>query len=91
LLDPDADEQVCIECSTGAIFINPDSRDYFRRLDRSTGALLDSCEAEAVYRDLAEGNSRVHIHAPVSPDRFVEVWSVYDVGLLPKVVCAQTT
>jgi hypothetical protein len=58
---------------------------------RSTGALLDSCEAEAVYRDLAEGNSRVHIHAPVSPDRFVEVWSVYDVGLLPKVVCAQTT
>jgi hypothetical protein len=32
LLDPDADEQVCIECSAGAIFINPDSRDYFARL-----------------------------------------------------------
>jgi len=34
LLDPDADEQVCVECSAGAIFINPDSRDYFARLYR---------------------------------------------------------
>jgi hypothetical protein len=54
----------------------------FRRLDRSTEALLDSSEAAAVYRDLADGSSLVHIHTPVSPDRFVEAWSIYDAGLL---------
>jgi hypothetical protein len=54
----------------------------FRRLDCNTGALLDSSEAAAVYRDLAERSPLVHIHAAISPDRFVESWSVYDAGLL---------
>jgi hypothetical protein len=54
----------------------------FRRLDPWTGALLDSDEAAAVYRNLAEGRPLVHIHAPIPPDRFVEEWSVYDAGLL---------
>ncbi len=156
-LDPEEDEQACIERSSGVIFINAASRDYFaglyrlparttcldadpipsrylvgrrrpklsgarerphlliagsatddggrydyrqlvgelaglgahvhlycyfRRLDRSSGALLDSSEAAAVYRELAEGSSRVQIHAPISPDRFVEAWSAYDAGLL---------
>jgi hypothetical protein len=55
---------------------------HFRRLDRSTGALLDSAEAEAAYRAVAANSPRVHIHAPVPPDRFVEAWSMYDAGLL---------
>jgi hypothetical protein len=55
---------------------------FFRRLDQSTGALLDSSEAAAVYRDLAEGSPRVHLHPPIPPERFVEAWSVYDAGLL---------
>jgi hypothetical protein len=55
---------------------------HFRRLDPSTGALLDSPEAAAVYRDLAEASPLVHIHSPISPDRIVEAWSVYDAGLL---------
>ena len=55
---------------------------YFRRLDPTTGALLHSTEAAAVYRHLAERSPSLHIHEPIAPDRFVADWSVYDAGLL---------
>jgi hypothetical protein len=55
---------------------------HFRRLDPSTGALLDSSEAAAAYRTIAANSPLVHLHAPVPPDHFVEAWSMYDAGLL---------
>lgn len=52
----------------------------FRRL-RSTGQMRNTPEVEAIYRALA-APEQLHIHAPISPTRFVEEWSRYDAGLL---------
>lgn len=54
----------------------------FRRLQPSTGWLLNSPEAEACYQALAASNEYFHIHPPISPGQFVDEWSCYDVGLL---------
>jgi hypothetical protein len=54
----------------------------FRRLDLSTGALLDSHEAAAAYHHLADRNPLVHICTPISPEAFVDAWSAFDAGLL---------
>jgi hypothetical protein len=62
LLDPDADEQVCIECSAGAIFINPDSRDYFARLYR-VPARTTCLDADPIPRRYLVGRRRPKLSA----------------------------
>ena len=54
----------------------------FRRLDPTTGWLLDSVDVEAAYRALAGEGDYLHIHPTIPPTRFVEEWSAYDAGLL---------
>lgn len=52
----------------------------FHRMD-SHGRYLPSPDVEDLYRAL-DTNSYLHVHAPVTPSRFVEEWSCYDAGLL---------
>ena len=52
----------------------------FRRL-QATGQMTGEPAVAAAYR-AADGNGRLHLHAPIAPAAFVEAWSRYDAGLL---------
>ena len=54
----------------------------FVGLDR-TGSTTAGCAAtEAVYRTFARAHAYVHLHDPIPPPAFTEVWSQYDAGLM---------
>ena len=52
----------------------------FRRL-QATGQMTSEPAVAAAYRE-ADGDGRLHLHAPITPASFVAVWSQYDAGLL---------